>query len=127
MSALGAVAVVGDDVFPLAGVRAGHHGHHGFGIAQVEHFVRYAGLDIDKVAGLVVHYLFETGAVLVAHPAPENVEHDVEIDVDVGAGDTARRNGGHVHRQLGRGHVLGGQAGLVLDAVPTPAGAAAAD
>src|SRR5262249_10966569 len=61
------------------------------------------------------------------HPALENVEHDVEIDVDVGAGDTARRNGGHVHRQLGRGHVLGGQAGLVLDAVPTPAGAAAAD
>src|SRR5262245_41476394 len=118
-------AVVGDDVLPLAGVRAGDHGDHGFRVAQVAHLVRHAGLDEDEVARLVVDRQLETRPVLVAHAALEDIEHDLEVDVHVGEGDAAGRDGRHVHRQLPGGDVLGREADLVADAVPAAAGAAA--
>ena len=69
----------------------------------------------------------EPVAVLVAHAAFEDVEHDLEVDVDVGAGDAARRNRRHVHRELRRADVLARHPELVADAVPVAAHAAAAD
>src|SRR6185295_2160529 len=122
-----AVPIVGHDIFPLRGIRAGDDGHHRLGIAQVEHLVGHAGFDEDEVAGLVLHRLLEPGAVLVAHAALEDVEHQLEVDVDVGVGHAARRDGGDVHRQLPGIDVLGREAGLVLDAVPAAAGPAATD
>src|SRR5262249_7367172 len=87
----------------------------------------HARLNINEVAGLVVERLLQAGAVLVTHPALEDVEHDLEIDVDVGVGHAAGRDGGDVHRQLPAADVLGRQARLVLDAVPAAAVAGAAD
>ena len=66
-------------------------------------------------------------AVLVAHPALEDVEHDLEVDVDVGVGDAARRNRRDVHRELFRRGVPRREAGLVADAVPGARPAAAAE
>src|SRR4051812_34592100 len=122
-----AVPVVVDDVLPFGGVRAGDDGHHRLGVAQVEHLVGDAGLDEDEIARLVLHRLLQAGTVLVADPPLEDVEHHLEVDVDVGVGHAARRDGGDVHRQLRGVDVLGREAGLVLDVVPAPAGAARAD
>src|SRR4029079_4255744 len=85
-----------------------------------------AGLDEDEVAGLVLDRLGESLAVLVAHAAGEDVEHDLEVDVDVRQRDAAGRDGGDVQRQLGRVHVLRRQTGLVADVVPAAHRAAAA-
>ncbi len=117
---------VGHDVLPLAGVGAGDDGHHRLAVAQVEDLVRHAGGDEDEVAGLVVDALAQAVAVLVAHAALEDVEHHLEADVNVGAGDAAGRDGGEVHRQLLRADVLGRQPGPVADAVPAALAAAAA-
>ena len=46
--------IVRNDVLPLAGIGARHHSYHRLGLAQVEHFVRHAGLDEDEVAGTVL-------------------------------------------------------------------------
>ncbi len=123
----GGTARVGDDVFPLAGVGAGDHGDDGLAVAEVFDFVRDAGLDEDEVAGFVVDGRRQVGAVFVADAADQDVEHHLEIDVDVGIGDAARWDGGDVHGQVFGGDVLCRQAGLVADAVPVAVGGAAAD
>src|SRR5262249_19027358 len=56
--------------------------------------------------------------VLVPHPALHDVEHQLEIDVDVGSGHTTGRDGGDVHGEPGRAYVLPRHADLVVDAVP---------
>src|SRR5262249_7670189 len=91
-------------------------------LTQVVHLVRNAGLDVDEIAGAVLHHLGETLAIGVAHPALEDVEHHLEIDVDVGIGDRARGNRRHVHREPGRPDVGPGETGQVLNSVPGPTG-----
>ena len=58
-----------DDLVPLIGCRAGHNGHHWFGIAQVKDFVGHTGFNKDKVAGFVFHSMLQIGAILVTHAA----------------------------------------------------------
>ena len=65
--------------------------------------------------------------ILVPHAPFENVQHHLEADVDVRAGDAARWDDGDVHRQLGRADVLPRHPELVADAVPVAADAATAD
>ena len=89
--------------------------------------MRHAGLDEDEVPRLVLDDASEARAVLVAHPALENVEHDLEIDVNVGVGHSARWNRRNVHRKLLRADVLAEHAGLVADPVPITPGLAAAN
>ena len=51
--------IVGDDVFPFGGVGSGHDRDHVFGVAQVGDLVRHAGLDVDKVTGLILNDLLQ--------------------------------------------------------------------
>src|SRR5688572_33334094 len=80
--------------------------------------MRDAGLDENEVAGFVFDRMFERRSEFVSHAALEDVEHDLEVDVDMRGGDTAGWDGGDVHGQLGRRHVLRRQAGPVLNPVP---------
>ena len=63
----------------------------------------------------------------MTNPALQDIEHQLEPDVDMSIGDAAGRNRRHVHRQLGRADILGAHSDLVLDVIPAPAVAAAAD
>ena len=51
------VPVVGDDVRPFVGVGTRHDGDDRLGVAEIEDFVRDAGLDVDEVAGAVLDRL----------------------------------------------------------------------
>src|SRR5262249_25053300 len=97
------------------------------GVAQVEHLVGHAGLDVDEVAGLVVDHPRQPRAILVAHSALEDVEHKLEPNVDVRVRNAAGGYCRHVHGEPGRADILRAHAHLVVDAVPAPAVAAAAD
>ena len=57
--------------------------------------------DVDKITGGVVDDVAKAGAVFVANAAGKDVEHQLEIDVDVGERDATGRNRGDVHRELG--------------------------
>jgi hypothetical protein len=57
----------------------------------------------------------------------QDVEHHLEVDVDVRRGHAAWRNRRHVHRQLPRPGILRRQPRLVLNAIPAANVAAAAD
>jgi hypothetical protein len=62
----------------------------------------------------------------VADPAFEDVKDDLEIDVNVSVGDSARRDRGNVGREASRANVLGRHTLFVVDAVPiAPCSAAA--
>ena len=115
------------DVLPLRRIRPRDDRDDRLHVAHVEHLVRHAGLDEDEIAGLVLDDLPKPRPVLVAHVALEDVEHHLEVDVDVRVGDAARRNRRDVHRQLRRADVLRRQAGAVANAVPAAHAAAAAD
>src|SRR5207247_967362 len=95
--------------------------------ANIDNLMRHARFDVDEVARFVLDDVAQARAVLMTHAALEDVEHDLKIDVDMGIGHATGRNGGDVHRQLLRADVLCREAGLVLDAVPSTAVAAAAD
>src|SRR4029077_14588808 len=114
-------SLIGNDVGPLARVGTRDHGDNWIGGADVEDFVRHAGLDEDEIAGGVFHDLLQTVAVFVADAARENVEHHLEADVDVGVGPAAGWNGGDVHRERLRAHVLARQSFFVVNAVPVAA------
>ena len=47
------VAVVGNNVLPLAGIGARHDGNDRIGVAHVKHFVSYAWLDEDEITGFI--------------------------------------------------------------------------
>ena len=113
--------LVGNDVLPFARIRARDDGYDWLGVAGVEDFMRHARLDEDEVAGGILDGLLQSLAVLVPDAARENVEHDLEADMDVRVGDTARRNRRHVHRQRLGADVVARQAHLVVDAVPVAA------
>ena len=83
--------------------------------------MRQAGLDVNEVAGLVFQHALAADPELVSHPALKDVEHDVEIDVDVRFGYAAGRNGCDVHGKLCGTDILRRHADLVLDAVPITA------
>src|SRR6516225_8299428 len=99
--------IIGDDILPFASVGAGDHGDNGLAVTQVENLVRHARLNVNEIARLVVDDLRQTGAILMANPALENVEHHVEIDVYVCPSHTAGRNRGDVHGKVLRPHVFG--------------------
>ena len=87
----------------------------------------HAGLDEDEIAGLVFDDFFQTLAVFMAHFALEDVEHQLEVDMDVGEGDGPGWDGGDVHGEKLAADVLFRHAGLVADAVPGARTASTAD
>src|SRR5207247_377428 len=103
------------------------HGHNGLRVAQVEHLVGDARLDIDEVPRLVLDRLLQSGAILVPYAALEDVEHHVEPYVNVRVGDAAGRDAGDVHREVSRGNVLRGESRAILDPVPRADAVTAAD
>src|SRR5215211_4175700 len=86
------------DVLPLARVGARDHGNHWFSRAQVANLVWDSGRDENKIAGLVIYPLPQSLAELVTHSALEDVQHDLEIDVDVSVRNSSRRNRRDIHR-----------------------------
>ncbi len=61
------------------------------------------------------------------HFAFQDVKDELEADVNVRMGHAAGRDGGDVGREFGRADVLGRHSLFVMNAVPVPARAAAAD
>ena len=90
-------------------------------VAHVEYFVGDARLYEDEVAGTVVERPCEARAVLVANTPRQDVEHHLEVDVDVSFGHPTGRDGGDVHRESFGAHVLLGHPDSVPDAVPLAA------
>ena len=89
--------------------------------------MRDSRLDEDEVACGVFDAMHEPFAEIVPDPSLEDVEHDLEPDVNVRAGDATRGNHGDVHRQRLGADVLPRHTELVLDAIPLTAHAAAPD
>ena len=92
--------IVRHDVLPLARVGPRHHSHHRLGVAQVEYLVRHSRLDVDEVAGFVLDRFLAPRPILVANPALQDIEHQLEADVDMGICDAPRGNRRDVHRSL---------------------------
>ena len=123
----GCARLVGNDAIPLVWTRSRDDGHDRLRLAQVVDLVRNARLDEDEVASLVLDTARQAIAVIVADATLEDVEHHLEAIVNVCSGDAAGRDDGDVHRQLLCADVFSRHAELVVDAVPLPADAAAAD
>lgn len=96
-------------------------------VADVEHLVRNAGLDVDEVAGLVLDRLSQAVAIRVPDATLDDEKHHLETVVDVRVRNPTRWNGGDIDREAGRADVLGGQALLILDVVPLALLTAAAE
>src|SRR5205814_4724326 len=77
--------------------------------------------------GYVFQCLFQTEPELVADFAFEDVKDQLEANMDVGVGDPTGRDGSNVSRQFGRADVLRRHALFIVNAVPIPPRAAAAD
>ena len=118
-------SVVGNDVVPLVGGRAGDECHHRFGVAHVEHFMRHARFDVDEIAGLIFDHLFEPFTEFVSYSSFDDVQNYFKADMNVRISDTSWWNGGDVGRQACRSHVLARHALFVMDAIPIPLRAAA--
>src|ERR1700693_2553674 len=58
--------IVWDYIIPFIGRGAGDKGDDGFGVAHVEDFMGHPGLDVNKIAGFVLHHLFAAVSELVA-------------------------------------------------------------
>ena len=113
-------SIVRDDIGPLARVGSGHNSDNRFRVTDVEDFVRDARRNENEIASGVLHAVFAPVTELVSHMTRENVEHHLEVDVDVRVGDAGRRNCRDVHGKLSSGNVLGRQPDLVVDVVPVP-------
>src|SRR5947209_6540917 len=121
------VAVVRNDVVPFVGGRAGNKGDDGFGLAHVEDFVGHAGFDVNEIAGFVLQHFLASVPEFVADFSFNDVKDHFEVDMDVGIGDAARRNGGDVGREFGRADVFSGHALFIMNPIPITTGAAAAN
>src|SRR5437899_1321131 len=108
----------GHNVLPLTRVRPSDDRHHRLGGAQVEHLVRDAWGDEDKVPGRILQRVLQARTVLMPHPALQDVQHDLKTYVNVRVRHPAGRDRGHVEGQVLRPNILARQTSLIPDAVP---------
>src|SRR4029078_3169296 len=94
-----------DDVLPFAGVRSCNDGNHGLSVAYVADLVRNSRLDENKIAGNVFHGLREVLAILVSHATFEDIQHHLEVDVNVGVRNSARWNRCDIHRKVSSSNI----------------------
>ena len=90
------IAVVRNNIVPFVGRRARYKRYDGFGITDIEDFVRHAGPYVNKIACFVLQHLLKPGSEFVAHFSFEDVKNHFEIDMNMGISDAARRNSGDV-------------------------------
>src|SRR6266568_985300 len=121
------ISIVRNDLVPLVGRRACDEGDDRFGVAHVEDFMRYTGLDVNEIARLILNHLLAAGAEFVADFSFYDVKDHFEIDMNMGVRNAAGRDGGDVRGQTRRPHVFARHALLVMNPVPVPTRTPAAD
>src|SRR5438105_13740660 len=85
------------------------------------------GFDVNEIPGFVFQHFLATIPELVADFSFDDVKDHFEVDVNVGVGDAARRNGGDVGREFGGADIFGRHALFIVNPVPVSPGAAAAN
>src|SRR5262249_53980507 len=114
-----------DNLIPFVGRRARHKCDEWL-IANIEHLVRNARLDINEVAGFVDHRLRQAVAKGVLDPALHDEQHHLETIVDMRIGYRAGRHGSNINREILRADILTGKTLLILNAIPAARATAAA-
>ena len=69
---------------------------HRFGIAHVENFVRYAGFDVNEIAGFVFDRLLAALPEFVANFSFDDVKDYFEANMNMRIRNAARRNSGDI-------------------------------
>jgi len=91
---------------------------HLFGGAHIEHFVRYARLDEDKIARFVFDHIATARAIFMPDTPLQDIEHNLEVHMDMGIRHATGGNRSHIHRERSGVDIFGRQASLVEDVVP---------
>src|ERR1700691_6340454 len=78
------------DVFPLTGIGSRHDGNDRLRVAHVKDLMRHTRLNENEIPGFIFERMFERRSVLVPHAPGKNVEHYLELDVNVSVGDPSR-------------------------------------